>query len=158
MPDRERCRRGGDEQQPGGERPFRAGPPPDQPCDGAGEEQRHRARQQVEPCLRRAGVEAIVDEALHVERQPVRNLDEVRHEHERAEHCEAGDERRQVREQHLPHGEHAHVHHRLGNAQLGDRPGDEEDEGEDRERERGAGRPAPVLPLCQSDKHADEPA
>ena len=156
MPHRERRGCEGDEQEPDRQRPLQAGSATDQPRERPGEEQGDRAGQEVQAALGRAGIEAVVDEALHAKRQVVRSLDEIRDEDERAEHREAGDERRQVREQHLPHDHHPHVHHRLGNAQLGEHPGDEEREGEEGEPERSARRPAPILSLRQRDEHADE--
>ena len=127
MPDRERARGYRDEQEARGERPLRADAPADQAGDRACEQQCHRARQEVEAGFRRAGIKAEVDVSLHGLGETVRDFDKVRHEHERAEHREAGHKGGHVREQHLPHGQHAHVDHRLRHAQLRDSPGHEED-------------------------------
>ena len=88
----------------------------------------------------------------------MRHLDEVRHEHKRPEHREAGDQRGDVREKDLAPGQHAHVDHWLVDVELGDAPREQQDDRGGGEAERALRGPAPALAFGERDEHRDQAA
>ena len=123
MPHREHRRGDGDEQHPDRERPLESDPP----ADAARRSARRRAARSSSaadrgPPSSRSRRSRSRRAAPTSSGRPCGVSTKFGTSTNDAEHREAGDERGDVREQHRPPGEHPHVDHRLGHAQLDDHP------------------------------------
>src|SRR5437588_4546463 len=156
MPERERSRCGGDEDHPERERPLRAEASTEQARQRSREEESQRARKEIEATLRCACVEAVLQNWGSSAAVRARSLDEVRDQHEGAEHREARDDRRDVREQNLPRGYHSHIDERLAYAELDEDPEDDQDGGRDEQRNDPTGRPTPRWRFGQGQQQGDQ--
>ena len=128
----------------------------EQPGRRARTKHQQRAGQQVEAGHGRGRPEAVAEPLGYLVGQPPRRLHEPRDEDERPEHREAGDECRDVRQQHRPLREHADVDQRFVDVELEHDPEHGADGRESEQPEHRRRRPSPALALGEREQERDQ--